>query len=168
MIRPLSPADAPAFCALREQSTISDPLSWDREPGQEDPVEVWAKRLQETEDSVVLGYFLTEGRRTPELAGVIGLQRFVKTKRRHRAMVWGVYVSPAARGRAAARQMLDDIIGRAKKMEDVHHLVLSLSSRAPAAHHLYATAGFVEWGREVRAARTGEVWMDEIHMRLDL
>lgn len=168
MIRPLTPTDAPAFHALREQSTVSDPLSWDREPGHDDPVEVWAERLRETEDGVVLGYFLTEGRPAPELAGVIGLKRFTKNKRRHRAMVWGVYVSPAARGRAAARQMLDEIISRAKNMEGLHHLVLSLSSRAPAAHHLYTSAGFVEWGRELQAARTGDVWMDEIHMRLDL
>lgn len=168
MIRVLTPADAPAFCALREQSTATDPLSWDRDPGLAESVDVWAPRLAETADNIVFGFFLTEDRQEPELAGVIGLQRSTKMKRRHRAMVWGVYVSPAARGHSAARRMLDEVIRKARKMEGLDHLVLSLSNHAKAAHHLYTSAGFVEWGREIRAARTGETWMDEVHMRLDL
>ncbi|MEM6771536.1 MAG: GNAT family N-acetyltransferase, partial [Bacteroidota bacterium] len=116
----------------------------------------------------VFGYFLTEGREVPELAGVIGLQRPAKVKRRHRAMVWGVYVSPMARGHRAASQLLAAVINRAKSMSGLDHLVLSVSNHAEAACRLYRNAGFTEWGREVRAARTGDIWMDEIHMRLNM
>jgi len=47
-------------------------------------------------------------------------------------------------------------------------VILSVSHHATAAIRLYERAGFVEWGREVAAARTGEVFMDEIHMGLAL
>lgn len=167
MIRPLTTADAPAFVALRKQSFSTDPLSWDHLPDKEVSLEVWAPRLEETEDNTVFGFFLTEGRDTPVLAGMIGLQRPEKVKRRHRAMVWGVYVSPEARGQRAASQLLEAVVERAKSMEGLDHLILSLSNHAKAAHKLYSRAGFVEWGREQRAARTGDTWMDEIHMRLD-
>lgn len=168
MIRPLTPNDVAAFVALRKQSFSTDPLSWDHDPDATVSVEEWAPRLQQTADDLVLGFFLTEGRDQPELAGMIGLQRFKKQKRRHRAMVWGVYVSPAARGRAAARQMLDEVIQRAREMEGLDHLVLSVSNHALAANHLYTSKGFVEWGRELRAARTGDTWMDEVWMSLVL
>ncbi len=167
MIRALTPFDIAGFVALRQQSFATDPLSWDHEAGEKVSAEVWAPRLQETENDVVLGYFLTEGRDIPELVGVIGLKRPVKEKRRHRAMVWGVYVSPSARGHRVASQLLAAIIIRAKSMVGLDHLVLSVSNHAIAACQLYQRAGFVEWGRELRAARTGDTWMDEIHMRLD-
>lgn len=168
MIRPLSPSDAGAFVALRQQSFTTDPLSWDHQAGEQVSAADWAPRLQETENRVIFGYFLTEGRAVPELAGVIGLERPVKVKRRHRAMVWGVYVSPPARGHRAGQRLLAAAITRAKSMNDLDHLVLSVSNHASAACRLYQRAGFVEWGRELRAARTGAIWMDEIHMRLDL
>jgi len=168
MIRSLSPADALAFVDLRKQSFSTDPLSWDYEPGTPVDLETWAPRLVETDNEVVFGYFSEDASGEQQLTGVIGLLRFAKLKRSHRAMVWGVYVSPAARGQGAASLLLDAVIARAKIMDGLDHLILSLSNHATAAHRLYTSAGFVEWGRELRAARQGDIWMDEIHMRLDL
>ena len=99
MIRPLTSADAQAFVDLRKQSFSTDPLSWDYEPGTTVDVETWAPRLVETDNEVVFGYFSEGESGVLQLTGVIVLQRFSKLKRSHRAMVWGVYVSPAARGR---------------------------------------------------------------------
>lgn len=168
MIRPLAPADVSAFCALRKQSFASDPLSWDYDPDYEVTTEEWAPKLERTPDNIVLGYFINGAGAEAELAGMIGLTRFAKRKRRHRATIWGVYVSPSARGQRAAAQLLDEALRYAREMGGLDHLILSVSHHATAALRLYATAGFTEWGREVRAARTGEVWMDEIHLRLEM
>lgn len=168
MIRPLVSADVSGFCALRKQSFVTDPLSWDYDPGYEVATEEWAPKLERTSDNIVLGYFITDAGAEPELAGMIGLTRFDKLKRRHRATIWGVYVSPAARGRRAAAQLLDEALLHARNMDGLDHLILSVSHHATAALHLYTVAGFTEWGREVRAARTGNTWMDEIHLRLEI
>lgn len=168
MIRPLTPDDAPAFVALRKQSFSTDPLSWDYDPGSKVEPEVWAPRLQESENDVVLGYFVPKKAAEPELAGMIGLQRYQKNKRRHRATVWGVYVGPAARGERVASQLLEEVLRRARSMKGLDHIILSVSNHATAANRLYARAGFVEYGRELRAARTGDIWMDEIWMRLEI
>ncbi|MFK8164024.1 MAG: N-acetyltransferase family protein [Lewinella sp.] len=169
MIRLLTPADIEAFVALRYEAFTTDPFSWDHEPGTPIDPEVWAPRLAEVPGlKFVLGYFLTEGRETPVLAGVMGFIRFEKTKRRHRSELWGVYVSPTARGHGVATQLLAETIRRARELEGLERIILSASHLAPAALHLYRKAGFVEFGREPGAARTGDVRMDEVHMLLDL
>lgn len=169
MIRPLTLADTEAFVAMRYQAFTTDPLSWDHEPGTPIDPEVWGPRLVEVPGlKFVLGYFLTEGRESPEMVGVMGFIRFEKTKRRHRSELWGVYVSPAARGRGVSAQLLTETIRRARLLEGLERIILSVSNQAPAALHLYKKAGFVEFGREPGAARTGDVNMDEIHMLLDL
>ncbi|MBC6993523.1 GNAT family N-acetyltransferase [Neolewinella lacunae] len=168
MIRSLGPADLNAFIALRRQSFATDPLSWDYDPGHEVSAEEWLPKILETDGQFVLGYFLTEGRQKPELAGVIGLTRYEKLKRRHRALVWGVYVSPAARGQQAARQLLTETIRRARAMEGLERIILTVSHHASAARALYTAAGFVEFGREPGASRNEGVGMDEIYMLLEL
>jgi RimJ/RimL family protein N-acetyltransferase len=169
MIRTLTPADTEAFVAMRYQAFTTDPLSWDHDPGTHIDPEVWRPRLAEVPGlKFVLGYFLTEDREIPELAGIMGFTRFEKTKRRHRSMLWGVYVSPVARGRRVSAQLLEETIRRARQIEGLERITLAVSNRAPAALHLYQKAGFVEFGREPGAARTGNVDMDEIHMLLEL
>jgi len=169
MIRPLITADLDAFIALRKRSWADDPLSWDHEPGEAIDPEEWRDRIVESENgSVLFGYFLTEDRAEPELVGLTGMKRFEATKRSHRAMIWGVYVSPVARGRGASKLLLEACIARARKLEGLHHLVLSVSHHAKAALRSYEKVGFTVFGREPAAARTGEVFMDEIHMMLVL
>lgn len=169
MIRPLKETDLDAFLALRKQSWTSDPLSWDHDPGEVMSREEWLPRMEAIpNERFILGYFLTEDRKEPELAGIIGFSRFEKLKRRHRAMVWGVYVGPVARGRGVSKLLLEECLRRARGMEGLHHLILSLSNHATAACRLYSGAGFKEFGRELEAARTGGVAMDEIHMMLVL
>jgi len=169
MIRSLTPADLAAFIALRKQSWTTDPLSWDHAPDEKVDPEKWKGIISGWDNgSVLLGYFLTEEGREPELIGLTGLQRFTAPKRSHRAMIWGVYVDPSARGQGISGKLLEESLARARRMEGLHHVILSVSHHATAAIRLYERAGFVEWGREVDAARTGEIFMDEIHMLLIL
>ncbi len=169
MIRPLTPADVAAFITLRYEAFTTDPLSWDHAPGNVIDREEWAPRLREIpEQRFVLGFFLTENRLTPELAGIIGFTRFEKQKRRHRAIIWGVYVSPVARARGVAAQLLAETLRRARGMECLERIILTVSNHAVAAIRLYEKAGFVEFGREPGAARTGETHMDEIYLLLEL
>ncbi|MFT6000383.1 MAG: ribosomal protein S18 acetylase RimI-like enzyme [Neolewinella sp.] len=169
MIRSLTPADTEAFVALRYQAFTTDPLSWDHDPGTPIDPEVWRPRLAEVPGlEFVLGYFLAEGRETPALVGIMGFTRFEKVKRRHRSALWGVYVSPSARGLRVSAKLLAEALRRARQLEGLERVILSVSNQAPAALHLYEKAGFVEFGREPGAARTGEVDMDEIHMLLEL
>ncbi|WP_273444558.1 GNAT family N-acetyltransferase [Neolewinella agarilytica] len=169
MIRPLTLTDLDAFVALRAASFSSDPLSWDQDADSIVDPKVWADRIVEKpEEQFLLGYFMTDEAGQEQLAGLLGFQRYNKTKRRHRGMVWGVYVSPAARGQGAARQLLRECVRRAKEIAGLERLNLTVSNYAEAACKLYLSEGFREFGREKDAARTGDVSMDEVYMTLDL
>lgn len=169
MIRPLTTNDVHAFLALRKRSWSTDPLSWDHAPDEKADPEKWKAIISGWDNgSALLGYFLTEEKKRPKLVGLTGLERFYAPKRSHRAMIWGVYVSPEVRGQGISGKLLEESLARARKMEGLHHVILSVSHHAKAAIRLYERAGFVEWGREPAAARTGDVFMDEIHMGLEM
>jgi len=169
MVRPLTLTDLDAFVALRAASFSSDPLSWDQDADSVVDPEVWADRIVEKPgEQFLLGFFMADEHGKEQLAGILGFQRYKKQKRRHRGMVWGVYVSPAARGRGAARKLLRECIRRTKKIDGLERLNLTVSSYAEAACRLYLSEGFREFAREKDAARTGEVRMDEVYMTLEV
>ena len=170
MIRNLTPADTQAYIDLRRESFRTDPLSFDRDPDSPLDAEEIKKQLASIHDeNYVMGYFLEKGEAAgAELVGIWGFERYTRPKRRHRALISGVYVSPRARGRGVAGQLLNECLRRAERMEGLERLVLSMSHRADAARRLYESVGFEVFGREPGAARTGDIAMDEIHMLLNL
>ena len=53
-------------------------------------------------------------------------------------------------------------------LDGLERIILTVSHHAAGAIALYTKAGFVTFGREAGAARTGDIPMDEIYMLLDL
>lgn len=168
MIRTLTPADTRAYTRLRKESFVKAPLSFDHEP--DTPVQetdVRESLCKTSDEFFVLGYFLEiEGRE--KLVGTWGFKRFERKKRAHRGMIFGVYISELARGRGIGHKLMAETIRRARKLEGLERIILSVSHHAVGARKIYERAGFVEFGREPGAARTGDVPMDEIHLMLNL
>lgn len=98
------------------------------------------------------------------LIGVAGLSRPRHDKMAHRADVWGVYVTPRARGRGVCAAILDAVIARALRWPGVDSLRLSVSVRSGAARRAYERAGFAAWGTEPRALAWNGEQIDEVHM----
>ena len=93
--------------------------------------------------------------REGELIGVVGCSQQAKVKARHKAVVWGMYVSPEARGRGVGRQLLECLIAEARTWPGVEWLTLTVVERARAARRLYLAAGFRAFGREPDGLRQG-------------
>jgi ribosomal protein S18 acetylase RimI-like enzyme len=164
MIRKLSPNDVDQFTRLRRESFKLAPLSFEQEGDVILDPSVVMSQLECTDDQFILGFFDVDGR----LGGMMGFNRYIPNKRKHRSYLWGVYLSEKLRGQGIARQLLRQLIQEARSMEGLERIILTVSNHATEALKLYRAEGFVEFGREPGAAKTGAVRMDEVYMLLDL
>jgi GNAT superfamily N-acetyltransferase len=154
-LRILGPDDATLFQHVRLEGLLDVPEAFGTtyEEDRALPQEVVAERLQPVRapiGRVVVGAFLTDA-----LVGFAGCMQSPKRKTRHKAEIWGTYVSPGARGRGIGRLLLEALIAEVQTWDGIERLTLSVVERADAARRLYAAVGFEEFGREPDAFRQG-------------
>src|SRR5438046_9715974 len=93
-IRRLRSVDADALVALRREALETEPLAFGASA--EDDVGLLRESVRtflgDHEEQVVFGQF--DG---ADLIGMIGLIRASKVKQRHKATIWGMYVTAGAR-----------------------------------------------------------------------
>jgi RimJ/RimL family protein N-acetyltransferase len=163
-IRELVAGDALACAAIRREMLEDAPWAFsasaETDPGVD--VEAVRERLAKAGHATV-GAFL-DGR----LVGVAGMRREERVKMAHRALVWGVYVTPSARGRGLSRLIVGRLLEIARGWVGVRIVGLSCSEKAVAAKRVYESLGFVEWGREPLALVVGGEVRDEHHLAVVL
>lgn len=162
-IRLLVPDDAGEWLRLRVEALQGDPAAFSAslEEYQSLSVEDVKKRLWSGADAFVVGAF--GGSR---LAGMAGFYREKGPKSRHKGRVWGVYVAPAARGAGLGQKMMKTLLERGMAVEGVEQVLLSVAATQAAAIRLYRSLGFESFGREPRALKIGERFVDEEYMIL--
>ena len=134
--------------SVRERATM--PLNW------------WESRLTGKLD-VVLGAF-DEGR----LAGIAGLALEPREKARHKATLFGMYVSADVRQRGLGLQLVQAVLAGARTHQYLRLIKLTVTAGNDAAFNLYRRCGFVQFGLEPMAVRVGEEYFDKIHMWREL
>lgn len=164
-IRKLCPEDTTALVALRREALDNDPLAFGASPADDKGLSIVFVRsaLADVDEQAVFGHF-----DAPKLTGMVGVIRASAAKRRHRALVWGMYVAPHVRTQGIGRRLLDAVIEHARTWPQVEQLHLSVSDSAVAARRLYETAGFRSWGRERRALQWAGRVVDEFHLVLEV
>jgi ribosomal protein S18 acetylase RimI-like enzyme len=152
-IRRLSSADAAAFQALRLRGLRENPEAFGSTYAEERdrPLDAVAERLgRDAESSFVLGAALASD---GPLVGLTGCYRESSRKRRHVAIIWGMFVAPEARGRGIGGALLDAAIAVAAEWPGVEQITLTVVTEKAAARALYASRGFISFGMEPRALR---------------
>ncbi|URM30051.1 GNAT family N-acetyltransferase [Pseudomonas frederiksbergensis] len=129
---------------VRERATM--PLSW------------WESRLSSKLD-VVFGAF-EEGK----LAGIVGLAFEPREKARHKATLFGMYVTGKVRQRGLGFQLVQAVLDEAQTRQGLRLIQLTVTAGNEAAFKLYQRCGFVQFGLEPLAVRVGEDYFDKIHM----
>jgi ribosomal protein S18 acetylase RimI-like enzyme len=161
LIRCLTPDDAAALRDLRLEALEQAPQAFgsSREEERDLGLEVFSLWATASETSAVFGAF-ADGR----LAGMTGVGRQSRLKTRHKAHIWGVYVSPGLRGQGVARQLLQAALAHAEAMPGVQQVKLSVAAGNAAALALYEGLGFQVYGREPAALCVEGVLVDELLM----
>jgi ribosomal protein S18 acetylase RimI-like enzyme len=163
VIRRLSVHDADAYVQLRQEALLAEPYAFASSPDddQVQSPEMLHELLTGNEEAI-FGCFV------PHLVGVAGIYRQEGRKSRHKAQLWGVYVTGTHRGRGVGTALVDAAVSFARSLDGVRMVQLCVSERATAALELYRQYGFVSWGTEPAALQVGDEYLTEQHMYLML
>lgn len=158
-VRQLTADDAEAFRFLHLEALRAYPaafaMSWEEERNV--PHAEFRARLGQL---IVFGGFVGG-----ELAGIATLQKQALEKRKHMAMLWGMYVKDAYRGSGLAADILQAAIDRAQR--EVDQLELYVAVGNDRASRFYKSFGFETYGVMRRSLRVDGVDHDaEMMVRL--
>jgi ribosomal protein S18 acetylase RimI-like enzyme len=96
------------------------------------------------------------------LMGVAGYWPQEGIKECHKALLWGMYLRPDARGLGLGERLIEAIVAHASAR--VEQLQLGVADGNEAALRLYRKTGFSEYGREMKALKEGGRYLDEVLM----
>jgi len=160
-IRYLNTDDASQWLRLRLEALKGDPeaFSASLEEYQSLSVEEVKRRLWSSADAFVVG-----AAEDGTLVGMGGFYREQGLKTRHKGHVWGVYVTPPARGKNVGRALMEKLLERAWKVKGVEQILISVTSTQTAAIKLYRALGFERFGLEPEALKVRDRFIDEEYM----
>ena len=163
MIRQLSASDAEAFSALRREVVAVNPLGMGLTLDEEltRPIEGFREQLSAHAPSQVLGAFV--GERLVSTAGILWPSKYASGA--HKALLWGVFTSPAFRRRSLARQLSTKAIEHAFS-NGARRVYLGVYVPNPEATKLYESLGFSATGRELEVVKLGNEFFDIQYMSL--
>lgn len=160
-IRPLVHADVASFLGLRRDALEREPHSFGASIEDDRALDPeFLNTALSDPDQAILGAF------APGLVGVVGIYRDRLIKARHKAHVWGMYVSPEGRGQGTGKRLMEGAIRWAELQPGVRQVHLVVSPRTPIARQLYQSLGFSIWGIEPAALRINGELVDDEHMVL--
>jgi len=144
-VRQLVPGDADAFRVLHLEALEKYPAAFAMAYEEECdlPLTEFQARLERL---IVFGGFVDGA-----LAGIATLQQQPLMKRRHMAMVWGMYVKDAFRGSGLAAAIFQADIDRAER--EVDQLELYVAAGNERASQFYKRFGFEPYGVMRRSLR---------------
>ena len=160
IVRRLTADDAEDFLALRLEGLSRHPEAFGSDSARDIALgmDEWRRRLT---DNPVFGGFHDD-----RLVATAGMYRESPMKMRHKGVLWGVYVTEAARGLGFGRAVVEAAIAEAQ--QQVAQLMTSVSTGNQAALDLYLSLGFEPWGLQPRALKVEERYIDEVELVLVL
>lgn len=167
-IRPITPADAPAFRDLRIEALRLHPLAFtaDLAEAEERPFEWWSDSAgRSTGDGTQVIMLADAGERG--LAGMTGVYVPPQPKLAHVGIIWGVYVREPFRGRGLGSSLLRACIDWARG-KGLIGLKLGVAATNDDARRCYERCGFTAYGLEPNCVQWEGRLYDEILMALRL
>jgi ribosomal protein S18 acetylase RimI-like enzyme len=103
-----------------------------------------------------------------QLVGVVTLVVEKKKKINHRANIFAVYVNHSKRRSGIAKRLMKEAIKKAREIEGVEQIYLTVTASNEPAKNLYQTLGFKTYGLDKRALKIGSIYFDDELMMLVL
>jgi RimJ/RimL family protein N-acetyltransferase len=149
-LRQLGRADAAEYRTFRLEALRATPTAFTSTYAEDrnQPLEWTVDRLTGVgrPDDVTLGAFDGD-----LLVGIAGLTIEPRRQVRHKAILFGMAVAPAAKGQGVGKALVSRIVELAESIDGLQQIVLTVSEGNMAAERLYRACGFEQWGREPAA-----------------
>ncbi len=159
----LRPRHAAQYRALMLHGYETEPVAFTATVAEREPLALdwWEQRVSDRPNSqqLVLGCFV-EG----QLVGVAGLRWASRTRRQHRARLFGTYVHPSYLRRGIGRALVDGVLALARERPGTLVVELSVTESNRGARALYESCGFVPYGVEPLANRVGTGFVSKVYM----
>lgn len=91
-----------------------------------------------------------------------------REKLRHKGLLFRMYVLADSAGKGIGRALIQTVINRARALSNLEQINLTVVASNERAVRLYASLGFVPFGREERAIKYNGQYFDELAMALRL
>jgi GNAT superfamily N-acetyltransferase len=168
-VRILNEKDAEAFWKIRLRALQENPESFGAsyeeilERGLAGTAQGLGKREGAAED-VTFGAFDEKG----QLVGIAGFRRELAIKRRHKGVIWGMYVPDELRGQGVGKALLEAAIAYAKGLPGLERINLAVVLTSKEARLLFVAHGFESYGTERQALKLHDRYFDQELMTLPL
>ncbi|MEO5692163.1 MAG: GNAT family N-acetyltransferase [Usitatibacter sp.] len=166
-VRRLAPHDASQYRTMMLEAYERHPDAFTSSAAERAslPLTWWEARLKEgsTVADMVLGAF--QGNR---LVAVAGLSFETRAKARHKATLFGMYVSSAVRRSGIGKLLVLGVLEQARMRDGVRLVQLTVTQGNDAAQSLYERCGFTQFGVEPFAICVDNDFHSKVHMWCDL
>ncbi len=160
-IRELKPIDGGVYRALMLRGYSEHPNAFTStfEERATKQVDWWSRRLQDPTSSTLGAFDAGDA-----LIGTVRLEQYQRARERHKIKLAAMYVLKDFAGKGIGRKLVDEALAAARKMGGIEIVNLTVNSENLPALRLYGKVGFQEYGREHRAAKAGDFYLDKLYM----
>jgi len=110
-------------------------------------------------ESFTLGAFIND-----TLVGTVSVEREVRTKLKHKALLFRMFVHASAAGKGVGKALVNEAISQAKSIQGLRQLYLTVLDINERAIHLYTSTGFATFAHEPESVRIKSNFVGELQM----
>ncbi|MEH2289759.1 GNAT family N-acetyltransferase [Nostoc sp.] len=165
IIRKLTKYDAEDYRQIRLEALYKNPDSFGTSYSEEKikTIEQFQDRIPENNNNFILGCFEDK-----KLIGIVAFHQESRIKLRHKAYISSMYVQQEYRRKGIGKLLLNELIERAKAINEVELLLLDIVKNNFFAKQLYLLLGFQIYGVEEMAYKFNHEYFDLEFMRLKI